>query len=74
MSKIINDIKFFKQRNIKQNELVELVSAFKFEEFEAGEDVINHGESGDKFYIILKGKVKVMIPNPKVKDWKLKKV
>lgn len=31
----------------------------------------NLGSNGDKFYIILSGSVKVLIPNPQVKDcWK----
>tara|TARA_B110000285_G_C14934625_1_gene518967 strand:- start:450 stop:605 length:156 start_codon:yes stop_codon:yes gene_type:complete len=29
---------------------------------------IKHGESGNKFYIILKGVVSVQIPNPNLKD------
>ena len=29
------------------------------------------GELGDKFYIILKGQVKVLVPTPRIKDSKL---
>jgi hypothetical protein len=32
--------------------------------------VFDYGEHGDLFYIIVKGVVGVMIPNPKVGNWK----
>ena len=32
--------------------------------------VINYGEPGDKFYLILGGEVSVTIPNPGIKGWK----
>jgi CRP-like cAMP-binding protein len=34
----------------------------KLEVFDAGDVIFNHGDSGNKFYIILKGKVSVSIP------------
>ena len=34
---------------------------------------MKYGDSGDKFYIILKGEVKVIIPNPKIKNWRFKR-
>jgi len=39
----------------------------KFKEYKAGADVIEYGDEGNQFYIILCGRVKVMIPNPKMK-------
>ena len=33
------------------------------EEFGPGQNVFNHGETGNKFYIILEGKVAVLIPD-----------
>lgn len=32
-------------------------------------DVINYGDNGDKFYIIIKGIVQVLIPNPAIEKW-----
>ena len=46
------------------------MSAFKFVAAKEGENVFNYGESGDLFYIIVKGSVGVMIPNPKIANWK----
>ena len=44
----------------------------KFKEYNAGTDVIEYGEEGNEFFILLSGRVKVMIPNPKMKSWKKK--
>jgi hypothetical protein len=46
------------------------VGSFKFVVTKEGENVFNYGESGDLFYIIVKGSVGVMIPNPKITNWK----
>jgi len=34
----------------------------KFEFFEEGENVINYGDRGDKFFILIKGEVSILIP------------
>ena len=34
------------------------------------EEIIEFGTKGDKFYIILKGSVDVLIPNPKMQGWR----
>ena len=46
------------------------MSTFKFDVCEGGEDVFKYGDVGDLFYIIVKGSVGVMIPNPKIHNWK----
>ena len=53
--------------------MVELVSCFKFEVMEEGNDVFEYGERGELFYIIIKGICGVRIPNPKIKDWRNKR-
>jgi hypothetical protein len=35
---------------------------------------VQYGEAGDQFYIILKGIVSVQIPNPKIKNWRMKRL
>ena len=52
--------------------MLELVSCFRFQILETGDDVFLYGDRGETFYIIIKGLVGVRIPNPKIKDWKLK--
>jgi CRP-like cAMP-binding protein len=44
-----------------------LCSELQYEYFKAGEIVFHYGENGTKFYIIIKGKVAIMIPDPKKK-------
>jgi len=36
--------------------------------------VITHGETGNSFFIILKGIVSVLIPNPKIKNWRIRRI
>ena len=51
----------------------ELVYAFKLETMDVDDDVMHCGDRGYTFYIILKGQVKVLIPNPLIKNWKQKR-
>lgn len=43
--------------------MMDLSAAMKFEKLQGMENVINHGENGNKFYIMLKGVVNIQIPN-----------
>jgi CRP-like cAMP-binding protein len=44
----------------------------ELEKYPGRTDLFKHGDEGDKFYIILKGKVSISIPNPLIKKWKEK--
>lgn len=48
----------------------ELVSAIRFETKQEFENVFEHGDHGELFYIILQGIVLVRIPNPTITHWK----
>ena len=63
VSKLLKNIKFFRERDIVQeHELVEITLTMLLEQFEENQMVFDHGELGDKFYIILQGQVGVDIP------------
>ena len=47
-------------------------SIMQFEEYKPNDYVFKYGDDGDKFYLVIKGKVTVHIPNPKVKAWEHK--
>ena len=64
--KLIKHNKFFQGKNLKEKDMIELVSAFKFEVVAENKDVFLYGDTGEKFYIILKGLCGVRIPNPKI--------
>ena len=60
---LIKEISFFKERNIVETfELREISKALLVEKFKPGEQVCEYGEIGNKFYIILRGSVRVDIP------------
>lgn len=45
-------------------ERLEVCKCIKYEYYEPGKTVFKQGDSGNKFYIILKGVCQVSIPNP----------
>lgn len=61
---LIKGLKFFKERNIYDLDLQEVTNVLKFEKFSPGEIIMNFGEKGDKFYVIVQGLALVRIPNP----------
>jgi hypothetical protein len=71
---IIREIQFFKERDIKAEDLVEIAYRLKHDFIPANQNVFSYGKQkllrvlgtlGDKFYVVLKGEVEVLIPNPK---------
>ena len=63
LAKILKKIKFFEERKIVEEEdLREIARCLTFETFQRNDVIINYQEEGDKFYLILKGQVSVMIP------------
>lgn len=56
------DISFFKERKLKTPDLNEVCGGLEYASYPNNSFVLRYGEVGDKFYIILKGKVSVWIP------------
>lgn len=67
--KIVQQIKFFKERKIKENDYEELVNALNFESKEEFENVFLYNDPGEHFYIVLQGTVSVKIRNPSMENW-----
>ena len=64
--KLITNIKFFNSISEGKNYqaiISEVAKCLSLEIYEPGENVVNYGEVGDKFYIVLFGKLAVLIPN-----------
>lgn len=66
----MKNVKFFQERDIKTQDFLEIVSCLQHECFENDEYICHWGDSGDKFYICLKGAVRVLIPSLKIKNSK----
>lgn len=65
ISKLIRNIKFFISISEGKNYLTivnEVAKCLRLEIFEPGENVVNYGEFGDKFYVVLYGKLSVYVP------------
>lgn len=59
---------YFKTRkDMKKVELAEMISKLKWESHNVFKNIYNYGEEPDKVYIILKGVVQLLAPNPAIK-------
>ena len=59
----IKENSFFKRRKIQMKHLTEVCSELRYEYHPANEFVFHQGDYGDKFYVILKGEVQVLVNN-----------
>ena len=57
---------FFKEKG--ETEINEISRHLKFEYFNSNDKVFEYGSIGDKFYLILKGSVSVMLPSKNQKE------
>ena len=64
LTPLMADIAFFKERKLKLQEMVEICGGLQYETCPKDSFIIRYAEEGEKFYIILKGKVSVWIPQP----------
>lgn len=51
---------FFTQK-LQEQELDKIVGAMKEQSFEEGEKIIKYGDYGKEYFVLIKGKVKVII-------------
>ena len=49
---------------MNDSELVEICQNCRFQVFEPGETVYKQGDHGEHYYIVLKGRIQVSIPDP----------
>ena len=54
---------FFKERGIKDNAIADMLSFLTFKEVKKDEFVIEYGQAGDEFYIILEGQCEFLVPD-----------
>jgi hypothetical protein len=60
---IVREIEFFRLNQIDAHNMVDVCTELKYELISGGEFVFYQGDYGDKFYVILKGKVQVLVNN-----------
>jgi CRP-like cAMP-binding protein len=64
---IIREIEVFKNSHIQTHHLVDVCQELRYEIMYPGEFVFHQGDYGDKFYVVLKGSVQVLVNNPDYK-------
>ena len=60
---LLNNTKFFRDRNIPLVDLTKIAQCLTYHFCAAGNDIIKYNSFGDTFYIIIKGAVGVFVPN-----------
>lgn len=55
ISQPLSEIKFFKDRNLKESDFLEVIYGFKYQQIPPEKYEIRFGEQGQTFYIILNG-------------------
>ena len=70
---LCSNYEYFKNllNQIDKETFSKLISNINYESFDKNSRVMNYGEEGDKFYIILKGRVKMCKPFPKETSFSL---
>ena len=61
-----------KKTKLTPSEVKELASNLRFQKFKAMEEIITFGEVGHEYFLLIKGVVSVLIPNPEIQDWNWK--
>ncbi len=59
---LIQEIKFFKDHNLKEADLLEVISGLRYKEVSKGTYEMRYGDIGKIFYIILTGEVSIWVP------------
>ena len=58
----MENIELFRNLKLKKKELIEVCTGLQYETCSRESTVINYGDFGDKYFIILKGQVSVWYP------------
>ena len=64
MVKVVKDIPFFKDRQLDDSAIIEIVNAMTLRSVPADKYVMEYGDAGDHFYLLLCGHVNISIPDP----------
>ena len=62
MAATLGQLKFFKQRSLKEKQMNDLIGAMSLMEAPSQKVLFRYGEMGDSFYVILQGQVSVYVP------------
>ena len=60
---MVKNLPFFKDRGLKNTAIAETLSLMNYKEVKKDEFVIEYGQTGDEFYLILEGEVEVLVPS-----------
>lgn len=62
LNNIRDSMKYFTEMKISDAQLIKLLQKMQYEYHGPGQDVITHGDKGDKFYLIIQGSVSIHVP------------
>ena len=66
----IRHLQFFKSRGLKDNEIGEILSMMTYQEVEKDKFVMEYGQLGEEFFVILEGQCEIMVPDSKREEYR----
>ena len=72
ISQLVRSNPFFKDKRLTNEEFLDLAIVLTFMQVKGAENVLEYGEKGDEFFIIIQGVVSVKVPNNSIKDHQMK--
>ena len=69
VSKLLTKNQFFLNKKLKKAEIEDLAQNLRFKTILGKDNVMEYGDFGDEFFIIIKGLVSIKIPDKSIKNW-----
>lgn len=64
----IKKLEFFKQRSLSDHSMADIFAIMKYKEVKKDDFVVQYGEEGNHFFIILEGQCEVLVPPKEDKE------
>ena len=71
IDEFLRNIDFFQHQDLQEEIILEMIQNLRYEYFKKGDFVYKHGDYGDRFYMILKGRVSVLLSEEQIQQQEL---
>ena len=73
ISFLLTKNQFFLNKKLKKNEFEDLAQNLRLRTHNGMENVMEYGDHGDEFFILIRGLVSIQIVNKNIKNWAVQK-
>jgi CRP-like cAMP-binding protein len=64
----LKEVEFFRERKMRDSEIDQIAGSMTLKRYHKGECIMQYGDIGETFYFILKGEVKIEVPDSAQED------